>query len=172
MARKKSRYQWSVDEDEMTEPAERRDRNEERTQEQALRAMALRLAALPPVKLDRLPLSDLIKEEVGVLAGLGRKSAHRRQLLRVQGLLRQLQPGEREAVFSGAAEEHGRMRMLERQRQELLEGGDDVLSAYLGSHPGVDRQRLRALIRSARREGPAGKDAARRLFQLLKQDES
>lgn len=168
MARKRRSHQWTQDEDAMPEPAERRDRNEERSQEKELRALALRLAAMTPAQRQQLPLDELLLDEIVHLAGLGRKSAHRRQLLRVQGLLRLEDLDPLLAHLEGATEDRGRLLGLERWRARLLEGGDADLSAYIEAHPSVDRQRLRALIRQARREGHGGKDAARRLFQLLK----
>lgn len=168
MPRKKPTHQWTRDDPDAFEPAERLDRNEERIQEQALRALATRLAGLPPGHLQRLPLDEQLVAEITHLADLGRTSAHRRQLLRVQGLLRQVELAPLEAALAGFTPDQARLRSLERWRTALIEGGDTELDAFILAHPLVDRQRMRTLIRQARKEGPAAAGAARALFRLMK----
>ena len=56
-------------------------------------------------------------------------------------------------------------------RDQLLEGGDEALSAFLDAHPGADRQRLRQLLRSAADERARDKPprAYRELFRELRE---
>lgn len=63
-----------------------------------------------------------------------------------------------------------RFQLLERQRDELLEGGKEALAAYIAEHPEADAQLINQLIRQARKEQEQQKPpaAARKLFQLLR----
>ncbi len=168
MARKRQRYQSRSAGDDNDEQVEPPDRDEELFESRALAKLALRLAGMTADQRQQLPLDDLLQEEIAVLARLGRKTAHRRQLLRVQGLLRAADVHELRARLAGSVQEDARHRALERVRGKLIDGGDAELEVYLAAHPAADRQQLRSLIRQARKEGPAAKKAARRLFQLLK----
>ncbi len=168
MARKKTRYQWTSEEGEVYEPVERRDRNELRAHNQALEELALRLASMTSGQRQRLPLDPFVLEEIDLLARLGPKSARRRQLLRVQAHLRAADLEVLEAALAGAGQDDAMLNALERWRGKLLEGGDDALNAFMDAHPAADRQRIRALIRQAKKPGPSGKKAKRSLFQVLK----
>jgi len=168
MARKKTRYQWTTEEGEVYEPVERRDRNELRAQNQALEELALRLASMTVGERQRLPLDEYVLDEIELLARLGPKSARRRQLLRVQAHLRAADLDALEAALAGAGQDDAKLNALERWRSKLIDGGDDALTAFVDAHPSADRQRIRALIRQARKQGPAAKKAARSLFQVLK----
>ena len=170
MARKKNRFQWTGDADELPQRAERRDQNEARLEKRQLTDLALRLARLTAGELERLELDELLVDEIVMLAGLGAQSARRRQLLRVQGLLRGVDVSAVEARLAGSSRDDARLRALERWRGVLIAGGDAELEAYLGAHPSADRQRLRSLVRRARGEGPTASKAARRLFQVMKAD--
>lgn len=60
--------------------------------------------------------------------------------------------------------------LIERWRERLIDGGDDVLGELLVSYPQADRQRLRQLVRQAgieKRENRAPA-AQRAIFQALK----
>ena len=55
----------------------------------------------------------------------------------------------------GQGREHtAQLHALERWREELL-GGDPALARFLQEYPGADSQKLRSLIRNARREQSA-----------------
>lgn len=64
--------------------------------------------------------------------------------------------------------------MLEAWRERLVGGDSEVLTAYIQAHPEVDRQYLRQLIASAKKErvqgNPAG--AGKLLFRYLKETET
>jgi ribosome-associated protein len=62
------------------------------------------------------------------------------------------------------------LHLIERWRERLIDGGDEVLGELVASFPAVDRQRLRQLVRQAqieRRENRAP-SAQRSIFQVLK----
>jgi ribosome-associated protein len=60
---------------------------------------------------------------------------------------------------------------VERWRDRMLEGDDGVVDEFLQSHPGADRQKLRQLVRDARKEqqAAAAPRSARLLFRYLRQ---
>ena len=62
------------------------------------------------------------------------------------------------------------MHTLERWREELL-AGDPALARFLQEYPGADSQKLRTLIRNARREQSAAlpPKSHRELFRVLRE---
>ena len=168
MARKRPHYLTRDADDESGEPAERLLPSEARRQHKAFEDLAQRLAAMTTDQLEQLPLDDHLRDEIALLGRMGRQSARRRQQLRVMGLLRQTDLSQIEAGLDGSDHDVARLRFLERWRGRLIDGDDIELAAYMAAHPTADRQRLRSLIRQARKQGPVAKAAARKLFQLMK----
>ncbi len=167
MARKKQRFQWTVEDGELPPISERRDRNEARVEREALVDLACRLEAMPSGARRRLPLGEPLLEAIEHLARLGPQSAHRRQMLRVQKLLRAADVEAIEAHLAGFDPRAPAIRSAERWRDRLLEQGDEAMGAYLEEHPGADRQQLRALIRQASKPGAGGKKARRKLYREI-----
>lgn len=170
MGRKKSHFEWTRDDqpDEARVRALRRDRTGERLFNRDLDALALRMAAMTPGQRRQLPLDPDLREAIDHLADLGTKTAHRRQLIYVQGLLRFVDIEELEAALAGETADVARGHALERWRDRLLSGGEEDLQAFVVEHPTADRQQLRSLVRAARGEGQQTRRAARRLYQALK----
>ncbi|MGH8153483.1 MAG: DUF615 domain-containing protein, partial [Rhodanobacteraceae bacterium] len=76
---------------------------------------------------------------------------------------------------AAGAREAATLHRTEALRDSLLgENGDATLTELIASHPSIDRQRLRALIRKARRERETGQPprAQRELFRFLRDAES
>ena len=171
MARKKRGFEWMREdqEGEAITHVQRRDQTAARAERRALEDLAQRLVAMPTGRLTKLPLDEETLEALAVLARQGPKSSRRRQLLRVQAHLRPLDIEALEAAIAGATQDTTRLQLLERWRRKLIEGGDDQLQAFVDAHPTADRQRLRALTRQSRGQGPVAARAARRLFQVMKE---
>jgi ribosome-associated protein len=73
--------------------------------------------------------------------------------------------------WKGQGREHtAKLHALERWRDELL-AGDPALARFLAEHPGADSQKLRTLIRNARREQKEGlaPKSYRELFRVLRE---
>jgi ribosome-associated protein len=68
-----------------------------------------------------------------------------------------------------STEETARVHRIERWREKLLEE-DGAIGALVQAHPGINSQRLRALVRNAREERNAGRPprAYRELFRALR----
>ncbi len=168
MGRKRSDHQWVRDDQDgdAPQPAQRRDQTENRAEKKALDAMIRRLLAITPPKRVKLGVPEDLIAELAVLERQGPKSGRRRQMLRVQGVLRtvdldalrQLLDDDTQAADS----------RLERWRRDLLAGGDEALQRFLDEHPDGDRQQIRTLTRQARGGSPAARRAYKRLYQALK----
>ena len=171
MGRKSKGFQWVREDqpDQALVPPGRRDREFDRAEAFALDDLALRLAALSPGQRSWLDLGDELEAEVAMLAALAGKTAHRRQLIRVQGLLRDADPQAIEAAMAAGSPGEQAARARERWRSRLVQGDDQDLQAFLDTFPSADRQQLRTLVRQARGEGPAAASAFRRLFRAIAQ---
>jgi len=100
--------------------------------------------------------------------------AKRRQVQLIGKLMRGLDPepirAQLAAVEGGSAQERARHLRLEHWRSRLMED-DAALTEFAGEHQGADLQRLRALLRNARREHQEGKPprAYRELFRVIRE---
>lgn len=139
----------------------------------ALSALGKALVELLPHKLNALNLDRELHDAV-VECRPFRKSARIRQLRRITTLLRR---GDVEALTAQLADVETRNtalirrdKLTEKWRARLLEEGDAALTEFLTEYPTADRQRLRQLVRAAKREPGAGKSqqAARNLYQLVR----
>lgn len=142
-------------------------------------ALARQLAALPSTRTDRLDLPEDVRDELAELrrtpSHIARKRelGHLARLMRAHGeeafaAVRSEIANDRAAGARAAAELH----RVEALRGSLIDAPDDsALTAFIATHPACDHQRLRALIRQARRERDAGKPprAERELFRMLRE---
>lgn len=139
-------------------------------------ALAKALVELDDYRLERVPLSDDLRELVIESRRITANIARKRQM---QFLAKHLRRAEDElpAIFSAIDQDRGERRSAaagqhraEAWRDRLIAEGDDALNAFLEAHPGADRQRLRHLARRAHDERVANKPpaAARELFRELR----
>jgi ribosome-associated protein len=140
----------------------------------ALQAVAERLVALPRSDLERLALGEATLAAIDETPRIRDLRARRRHLKRIAKLLAAEDKAGLTALLSekGALTREASVRhhRLERWRERLIEEGDRALGEFLTQYPGVDRQQLRALVRSARRDREAGTpEAPRKLFRFLRQ---
>lgn len=152
-------------------------RTEQRRQALAMLTFAAQLADLPPARLARIDLPDDVRREIETTRHITSHVAHKRQLAYLAKLMRRHDDADFAAAHAelGANRDQQRadtaaMHRLEVLREHLLEDGDNALQELITTHPQLDRQHLRALIRQARSERDAGKPprAYREIFQLLK----
>jgi ribosome-associated protein len=171
MPRKKSGFQWVREdlEESPVEPAERRDGGEERQLKRTLHDLARRLADLRPEQRAVMALSAELQEALVVLSEQGRKPSRRRQMQRVQTILRTEDLERIEALLAGVPAEVPRDPAQDRILRGLISGGDEALQAFLDRHPDADRQQLRALIRQAGGSGASAQRAERRLAVVLEE---
>ena len=140
----------------------------------ALQDMGAELVELPSVQLDKLPLSDRLRDAIDQCKEIRSHEAHRRQLQFIGKLLRDvdIEPLQQalEQLRQSAKIANQKFHQLERWRDRLIAEGDDALNAFLSEYPHADRQQLRQLIRTAQKEAAQNKPpaAARELFRTLR----
>ncbi len=138
--------------------------------------LAERLVALTPSQLKKVPLDEKVLDAVQLAQRISSHIAHKRQVHFLAKLMRKqiddLEP-IRLAVdkpLEVRRKETAELHQIERWRERLIDGGDEVLGELMASFPAIDRQRLRQLVRQAqieRRENRAP-SAQRSIFQVLK----
>ncbi|HTT39160.1 MAG TPA: ribosome biogenesis factor YjgA [Burkholderiales bacterium] len=139
----------------------------------ALQDIGERLARLDPQQLHQLGLPERLLEAVLEVKRIGKFGALRRQLQYIGRLMREADADairlRLESLCASSREATAHLHLLERWRTRLLED-DSALTELAGDYPGCDTQRLRQLVRSARREQAQGlpPHSARTLFRALK----
>lgn len=154
-------------------------RTQQRRDALAVLELAGQLVELPPTRLAKLELPEDVRDEIANVRRIASHIARKRQLAFLAKLMRRHDDADFDAVRAALGENRDKQRQqtaamhrLEALRERLLgEDSDAAISELVGTHPDLDRQRLRALVRQARVEQAAPDKpprAYRELFQLLK----
>lgn len=161
------------DDDDTVDPAERGpSRSQRKRDHKTLQATVRDLVALPRSMIDRLPVSEPLREALDAAKRLVPKALNRE----VRHLTRQLADVDPEALQAVLArhraphrEEVQALHRAERWRDRLLADDADALGELFSRHPEIDRQQIRQWLRSATREAAAGGPpaSARKLFKLI-----
>ncbi len=131
------------------------------------------LVGLTPAQLAQLALPEALLDAVLLARRIHKFGALRRQLQFIGRLMRDVDSvaiAARLEVWKGQSRQAtAYLHVLERWRDRLI-GSDDALSEFAVAYPDCDLQRLRTLVRNARREQALGAvpKSARELFQVLK----
>ena len=136
-----------------------------------------KLVALTDAQLAKLPVPEALLPHIADTRRITQHVARKRQL----GFLAKQMRREDDAVLDAirdaldaggdaARKETALLHRAELAREQLLDGGDEALTAFLDAHPGADRQRLRQLVRGALDERAKDKPprAFRELFRELR----
>lgn len=166
-----------MDDTPRTDATEPPSRSQRRRDALATLALAERLVAMQPAQLNQLELPEGLHEEIARVRTITARGARKRELAYLAKLMRR-QDDDALAPARAALGEDRRaqqrdaaaFKRAEALRDRLLEGDHAALTALIDDHPGIDRQRLNALIRQARTERERDKSprAARELFRLLR----
>jgi len=157
-------------------PGESPSKTRLKQQSHELQQLGAALADLPEARLQRLQLPERLLDAVKMLPDIRAHEGRRRQLQYIGKLMREVDPAPlREAVAEarlGSARDTLLLHEAERWRDALL-ADDEALTRWLQQHADCDAQRLRSLIRAARRENatPVEKRnprSARDLFQFIR----
>ena len=138
----------------------------------ARQALGKKLADLNGAQLARMGLSDGLLAAIHETQRITGHEARRRQLQYVGKLMRDVDFAALQAAYDdllGATRESvALMHRCERLRDQLLED-DAALGDFIGAHPGIDIQWLRAKVRAARQERSAGRPPrqSRELYKWL-----
>jgi ribosome-associated protein len=139
----------------------------------ALQELGEELVGLGESQLAQLALPELLLDAVLQARRINKFGALRRQVQYIGRLMRDVDAAaiaaQLEAWKGQSRQSVAYLHQVERWRVRLLDS-DEALSEFVAAHPACDVQRLRALIREARKE-QATKGAPRsyrELFQALK----
>lgn len=157
-------------------------KSERKRQMHDLQALGQSLLDLPAARAAALDLPDSLRDALAEYHRTRSFEGKRRQLQYIGKLMRHTDPEPiREAVAAyrlGSASETLALHEAERWREELL-ASDDAVTRWIAANPGTEPQRLRNLVRAARKDalaaaaGPAGAGPRhgrnyRELFQMVK----
>jgi ribosome-associated protein len=153
---------------------ERPSKSQLKRESAALQDLAAELAALPKVQLAALPLPENILAALLQAAAMPPRGARKRQLKYVGGLFREIDVSP---ILEGlarlknqSADSTRELHKVERWRDRLIAEDDAALTELLSAYSSADRQHLRQLIRSAKKETEQGAapKSARLLFRYLR----
>ena len=139
-----------------------------------LRDLGKELTELGKDQLAQLDIPENLRDAVREMSRINSFGAQRRQIQYIGKLMRDVDPAPILAkldTWKGKSQQHTvYMHQLERWRDRLLES-DAALTELLATHPQIDAQRLRTLIRNAQKEREAGKPPKnyREIFQVLRE---
>lgn len=142
----------------------------------ALQQLGQKLVNLPDAALAKIPLDEELRDAVLLAQRINRKKdGFRRQLQFIGKLMRQRDTSDIEQALTRLNQQHQSVNqhfhLLERLRDNILQGDEQVIEQALQKHSALDRQKIRQLKRQAHKEQAEQKPpkAARELFQYLKQ---
>ena len=142
---------------------------------QALQDLGERLTTLKPELLTKLPLSDALRK---ALDDAPKHKAHIARKRHIQYIGKLMRTADVEAITTlidqldaSTRQYNERFHALERWRDLLLTGSDDVLNNLVGQYPDADTQHLRQLLRQAQHEAAQSKPpaAARKMFKYIRE---
>jgi ribosome-associated protein len=139
-----------------------------------LQALGAALVELPESQLAEMQLDDSLLRAVLEAKRIRSHEARRRQMQYIGRLMREVDAApirERVAAIEGnSAQAAAAHRRLEAWRERLMTD-DEALTAFAGEHAGADLQKIRTLIRNARKEQKEGRPprAYRELFRCIKE---
>lgn len=140
----------------------------------ALQDLGVELVGLNEQQLAAMQLPESLLEAVLEARRLSKHEAKRRQMQYIGRLMRDIDAAPirgRLEQWRGQGREHtAQLHAIERWRDELL-SADPALARFLDEHPAADSQKLRTLIRNARREQKETlpPKSYRELFRLLRE---
>ena len=138
-----------------------------------LQQLGADLAALGDDTVRSADLPPEVEEALLLIGRLTKHEARRRHMQYVGKLMRTFDTGYVREIVEAAKQGHTvkteEFHRIERLRDRLMDGDDDLLQELFDAHPG-EGQRLRQLTLGARREKAGGKPPknARALFKLLR----
>ena len=145
-----------------------------------LQDLGVALVEMSDDRLEALPLGEALLDAVRDYKRTRTHEGRRRQMQYVGKLMRGVDAEPiREAVAAaqlGRAYDALALHRAERWRAELLHG-DDALTAWQTAHPSSDVQRLRSLVRAARKDAAAAPEqrsgrAFRELFRFIREHDA
>lgn len=141
---------------------------------EAVQEIGERLIDLSVDKLNQLDLPENLMDAVLLAKRLTAHGALRRQRQYIGKLMRRIDPEPIQAKFEEwertSRSQLARFHQLERWRERLL-ADEQAVGALMETYPALDIQRVRSLVRNAKKEQAANKPpkSSRELFQYLRE---
>lgn len=140
-----------------------------------LKKVGFELVDLTKGEREKIPLDDELLTAVELCTKINRKKdGFRRQLQLIGKKLRARDIDEIELALARLKSSHSEANRhfhgLERIRDEIINKGDDAINAAILEYPQLERQKLRQLLRTAKKQADENKPpaAAREIFQYLR----
>jgi len=165
-----ARYHSSAMQDEIPSKTKKKQEMHE------LQRLGAALVQLSAAHLERMTLPEELAQAVHAARRIRSHGAKRRQLQLIGRLMRALDPepirAQLAVVEGGSAQARASHQRVEHWRVRLMED-EGALTEFAHAHPGADLQKLRALLRNARKEQEEGRPprAYRDLFRIVREAE-
>ncbi len=140
---------------------------------EAVQKLGERLVALSRDQVKGMAIPEELKQAVLFAQGISRHGARRRQLQFIGSLMRTLDPEPVKKALEGLALgrtlAENRVKKVKQWQKDLMEKGEDLVEPFLEQFPGTDRQRMRTLLRNAKKkQGKKGfQKSEKALFEYL-----
>jgi ribosome-associated protein len=143
---------------------------ERKAEEKRLAQLASTLVGLSPKQLAKIVLHDSVLEVIDEARRMRSHGARARQLRAVRRELRDNHDVDEvaavlEGVLHHRAQPTPEIQELQRWAQRFVDEGDAAVEEFLALHGHADRQRLRALLRGARKADPAAGAKGRKTLE-------
>ncbi len=150
-------------------------RSQKKRDVEALQDIGVRLVELKPDQLEKIDISDTLREAIIEAKRLTSRSAIRRHMQYIGKLMRNEDGEEIQAAidrFDVTTQAHNQVfHKLEKWRDRLINNEKGMLDVILTEYPQTDMQHLRQLVRNAQKEQSQNKPpaATRKLFKYLRE---
>lgn len=158
---------------------QRPSKNRRKEDSHELQSLGAALVELSDARLAGLGLAEPLLDAIAAYKRIRTHEARRRQMQLIGKLMRSADVAPlRQAVNEmelGRAQDSLALHQAERWRAELI-AEDGAATRFASEHPGLDTQRLRALVRNARKDASQAPEqrsgrAFRELFQFIREQE-
>lgn len=163
--------------DEFDQEYDRPSKSQLKREMTALQKLGEELVAEPSERIKKAPLPEDVRDAILECQRIKDHEGRRRQMQYVGKKMRTLDAEELDQIKKAIDRWHGlskanvaTLHLIENQREKLLKD-DSALTELLAKYPSLDVQRLRTLIRNAKKELAESKPpkAYREIFQILKE---
>lgn len=141
---------------------------------EALQKLGLKLLTLSKSTLEKFNLDEKLLDALLLAQTINSRSGHRRQVQLIGKLMRHTDADairlQLERYQHPIEEANAHFHKLEKWRDRILAEGDSAIHELLTEYPDLERNRLRQLLRNAKKEAEQNKapKSARQLFKYLK----
>jgi len=161
--------------DETSEEPDFKSKSELKREMTALQKLGEELVNLPAAKLEKIPMDEVLEDAVMLARRLKNREGKRRQLQYIGKIMRNIDSDAIKKKIESFHHQSQSFRQihhkLEQWRDRLIDEGDTAISDLLNTHPELDRQHLRQLVRQAKKEASQNKPpaASRKIFKYLRE---